>query len=483
MTHFLKHIALQVWASIALGTPVSLMVLPAIQSRFGLGWAPLPAGLLVVAAFFLTGWAFNRIGLGLAERRLREAGIWERSGDPHAAETVYADAVAIFDSFLISPRVRRRRSAHVTSRLVRFYLARGEGDGRDWPMVTAYVQAHPEDREVAEAWLRAMAGVSTLGPLEQEAAHGIGEAHFDRRDIQLQLAELYLTARRTDFAALATYRRIFQQSDIDASEMALALAELFLDEGRVDDWAMALYVQAVSDGKGADFLRGVAACAHWLIETSGNRQTLETARTLVAGFDADERRRMRVGFVPPDNGQPEPDKGRVARGVWAVGTVAARLFTRTMGRMAALVETAGSRAGAVFSQLGRSPRSRRIMLWIGVASAGAGILVFLVNTAGHLLQPSARPVRTPIRVAAPVADRFTIQAAAYLKKIHAEKFVKELREKGIDAYWAEASGKNKRWFQVRIHHFPDKASARAYGESLKAKGVIDDFYVANYQQP
>ncbi|MBI9084668.1 MAG: SPOR domain-containing protein [Desulfobacterales bacterium] len=483
MTHFLKHTALRIWASIALGAPVSLMVLPAIQARFGLGWAPLPAGLLLVAAFFLTGWALNRIGLTLAERRLREAGIWERSGEPHAAETAYADAVAIFDSFLISPRVRRHRSEHVTSRLARFYLARGEGDGRDRPMVTAYVRSHPEDREVADAWLRATAGVSTLGPLEQEAAHRIGEAHSDRPDIQLRLARLYLAARRTDFAALATYRRVFQQSDTDGSEMALALAELFLKEGRVDDWAMALYVQAATDGKGVDFLRGAAACVHWLVETSGNAQTLEKARKLVAGFDADALSRMRVGFVPPDTGEPEPEKSGVARMVSAGAKGAARVFSTMMGRMAAFAAAGCGKAASVLRRVGHSPRARRIMLWIGVAAAGAGILVFLVNTAGHLLQPRTRPAHTPIPAAAPVADRFTIQVAAYLKKVHAEKFVGELREKGIDAYWAEASGKNKQWFQVRIHHFSDKASARAYGESLKAKGIIDDFYVANYQLP
>ena len=483
MTHLLKHTAVRLWSSIALGVPVSLMALPAIQTRFGLGWAPLSAGVLLVAAFFLVGWIFNRVGLSLAEGRLGEAGIWERSGAPLAAENAYADAVAIFDSFLISPRVRRRRSEHVTSRLVRFCLARGEGNGRDRPMVTAYVRAHPEDREVAEAWLRASAGVSSLDPLEQEAAHGLGEAHSDSPDIQWRLAGLYLAARRTDFAALSTYRRVFEQSHPRRLQMALSLAELFLGEGRVDDWAMALYVQAADGGRRGGFLRGVAACVHWLEETPGNAETLEKARKLVAGFDADALNRMRAGFVPPDAGESEPGKGGLARMAASGGKTAARLFSTAMGRTAAFTAAGTGRAASILGRLGRSPRARRIMLWAGVAAAGAGILVFLFNTAGHLLQPRSRPVHTPVPTAAPVTDRFTIQAAAYLKRVHAEKFVGELREKGIDAYWAEASGKNKRWFQVRIHHFPDKASARAYGESLKAKGIIDDFYVANYQQP
>jgi cell division septation protein DedD len=73
--------------------------------------------------------------------------------------------------------------------------------------------------------------------------------------------------------------------------------------------------------------------------------------------------------------------------------------------------------------------------------------------------------------------------AAYIKKEHAQKYVAELKALKLDAYWTEAKGVKTQWYQVRLSHFPDKASARTYGETLKAKGIIDDFYVANYQQP
>ena len=59
----------------------------------------------------------------------------------------------------------------------------------------------------------------------------------------------------------------------------------------------------------------------------------------------------------------------------------------------------------------------------------------------------------------------------------------QIKKQGLDAYWTEAAGGDKRWYQVRVSHFKDKDSARAYGESLKARGVIDDYYVANYQRP
>jgi len=60
--------------------------------------------------------------------------------------------------------------------------------------------------------------------------------------------------------------------------------------------------------------------------------------------------------------------------------------------------------------------------------------------------------------------------------------VTALKNKGLDAYYTEAKGSKSHWFQVRISHFPTKDAARAHGEELKSKGIIDDFYVANYEK-
>ena len=73
--------------------------------------------------------------------------------------------------------------------------------------------------------------------------------------------------------------------------------------------------------------------------------------------------------------------------------------------------------------------------------------------------------------------------AAYVKVEHADKFVAALKSQGLDAYYTEAQGVNKHWYQVRISHFPNKEAARAHGEKLKTQGIIDDFYVANYEHP
>jgi septal ring-binding cell division protein DamX len=107
----------------------------------------------------------------------------------------------------------------------------------------------------------------------------------------------------------------------------------------------------------------------------------------------------------------------------------------------------------------------------------------VVNTVRHLVKvemPVAEKVEKAPEI---ITDPFTLQVAAYLKPGYAKKYVGQLKKQNLDAYWREAISGDKKWYQVRIAHFPDKKSARDFGESLKAKGIIDDYYVANYVSP
>ena len=83
----------------------------------------------------------------------------------------------------------------------------------------------------------------------------------------------------------------------------------------------------------------------------------------------------------------------------------------------------------------------------------------------------------------PKPERDSNKVAAYLKEEDAKRYVKQLTDNGMDAYWTRASGGGKNWYQVRISHFKTKSEAKAFGETLKTRGVIDDYYVANYNRP
>ncbi len=111
---------------------------------------------------------------------------------------------------------------------------------------------------------------------------------------------------------------------------------------------------------------------------------------------------------------------------------------------------------------------------------GVGGLV--INTVGHLFVTEKIPTagEKPEPPAETIADPFTLQVAAYLKSEYARQYVAQLKKQGLDAYWMEAVRGQKRWYQVRVSHFADKKSARDYAEKLKSKGIIADYYVANY---
>lgn len=74
---------------------------------------------------------------------------------------------------------------------------------------------------------------------------------------------------------------------------------------------------------------------------------------------------------------------------------------------------------------------------------------------------------------------FTIQVAAYLKQVHADRYAAILKQKGVVPIIITAKGGGKTWYVVRISEFPDKATAAAFGKKLKAEKIIDDFFVSN----
>ena len=129
---------------------------------------------------------------------------------------------------------------------------------------------------------------------------------------------------------------------------------------------------------------------------------------------------------------------------------------------------------------------KKIFKWVVSSVLIFVVIIFIVNTINHLVKTRTRITRISEPVERAVTrqanDRFTIQVAAYQKSEYAKRVVRQLKKQNIDAFWTEAAGAKRRWYQVRISHFPDKQSARNYGEKLKSTGIIDDFYVSNYER-
>ena len=482
MAHTLKHIAFRLWGTVLLGGITILWVLPAIDFGLGPAWVPLPAAVLTVVVFLLLGRLFNRLALILVDRHVEEAATWERLGSNDAAGEAYEKALSVFDSFLISPRAKRLEAGHLTSRLTRFYLARTEKQPNSEAFIAFYLNSHPGDHEVAESWLRQARATGGLETHYHDTAARIGEALAQNRTIQQLLARLYLSEKRTDFPALQAYRRATGGSERTGRAIANAVARLFLKYGRADEWALQLYLQAGGDDQpGQELLNGVAACVHWIPETSRNRRLIEIGHQRLAGIEPEKLDMMRVGFTPP-----KPPEAPAARtGLMARMAPAGRFVQSSLVSLGDLF-IQGLHSGlalfrAFIRRMGHSALIRPVLNWTAVTLLSVVVIVLIINTVRHLAQtrPPEKAAATPVEKIVP--GKFTLQVAAYLKKNHAEKYIAELKTRGIEAYWTEATRRDKRWYQVRVAHFPDKAAARAFGQSLKKKGLIDDFYVANYE--
>ena len=484
MLSFLKHISVRIWLTVLLGGVVCLWVLPSFQVQIGLQWVLLPVVLILVAAFLLIGWISNRWGLGSVERLIHEAGVYERDGMVSEAEKRFRQAVAVFDSFLISPLVKKQKTGALTARFARFYLARAQKTYDSEIFLISYLQLNPQDEEVAENWLQQVESRGGLKEEHQDLAYLIGSAHPKNRNIQSVLARFYLTLERTDFPALQTYRRVLTADKRLPVEFLKDLADLFLRERRADEWALAIYLKAIEESDHRpELLRGIAACVRWISLTERNKPLLQQAYDTLDGIDAAEIKKMSAGFKPP---VPLTEQQAVQRPV--------KKRTSFLKTSAAVLQTFYEDVGALpvwiyrqLSSAGRwalqSKKSRQVLTGVLLTGLTAAVVVLVVNTVGHLVKTETPVVQKIDKAPEKITDPFTLQVAAYLKPVHAKKFVEDLKKQGLDAYWREAISANKKWYQVRVSHFPDKKSARDLGESLKAKGIIDDYYVANFIAP
>ncbi|HUT72669.1 MAG TPA: SPOR domain-containing protein [Desulfatiglandales bacterium] len=484
MPQALKHFATRIWLSAVVGGLISLRVLPHIQFRIGLEWVLLPAGVILAVLFWAFGWAFNRWAIGTVKRLVREAGGCERDGMYPEAENLFRSAAAVFDSFLISPLARRGKSSALAARMARFYLARTDTHPESERFLRAYLYDHPEDEEIAESWLAQIGRRGGLKERHEELAHRIGNALPANKPIQFALARFYLLFERTDFFALQTYRRVLHQNASVPAKFVEDLARLFLTERRVDERALQVYLQAMGGNLDrSELLRGIAACVRWTPAAERTGPLLQRATACLDGFDELQLERMSADFEPP---APPPAAPKIRRKI-GLGTYLANsvrgLALRISHGMSAAAGRVIQGATALAGVLQGSRRARRALGAAMLAGLTAAVAYLSINTVSYLIkaEPTAQEAALPQKVT--MTDPFTIQVAAYLKSDYAFRFVEQLKAQGLGAYWTQAVGGDKRWYQVRISHFPDKQSAREYGESLKARGIVEDFYVANYQRP
>jgi hypothetical protein len=484
MLSFLKHISVRIWLTVLIGGVVCLWMLPTFQTQIGLQWVLMPVMLILVTAFLIIGWVSNRWGLGAIERLIHEAGVFERDGMASEAENRFRRALAVYDSFLISPLVKKQKSGTLTARVARFYLARARKTYDAETFLVSYLQSNPHDEEVAENWIQQIESRGGLREEHQDLAYLIGSAQPKNWTIQSALARFYLTLERTDFPALQTYRRVLNAEQPLPLDFLKDLAGLFLSERRADEWALAIYLKAIEESDHRpEILRGIAACVRWISLAERNKPLLKQAYTYLDGIDPAEIKKMSTGFKPPvPLADQQAGQQAIHKRPSFLQTTGAVLQTFYEDLTALPVWIYRQIHSAVRWAL-QSKKSRQVFTGVLLVGLGLAVVVLVINTVGHLVKTEAPVAQKIEKAPEKITDPFTLQVAAYLKPVNAKKFVENLKKQNLDAYWREAISANKKWYQVRVSHFPDKKSARDFGESLKAKGIIDDYYVANFTAP
>lgn len=484
MIHALRHFVFRTWVTILIAWPLSLLTLPALQPYMTLDWIILPVIAIWVLVFMVIGWILNRLGINTIEHRIKEATSLERMGVIRRTEKVFHEAMAVLDSVILSPLAKKKISTLLAARLARFYLARVDKDHASEQFIFSYLQSHPDDEEVAENWLRQIEAHDEIKKEHYELLSRIGNTQPDKLAVQHLLARFYLAANRTDFRALQTYRRVLNADISAATDIIQQLAVLFIQEGRADDWAMQVYLLAFKHGGDpSQLLKGIAACTYWIPETERNKHSLSTARKLLVNFGEETLEQMRTGFNPP---RLEPITEKIPRkrkkGI-PIGKLFYRAATLLFQVMTSVLSILIKQTTAIILFIRHSKRSRPIIRWSMITLLAIGVVILVINTTRYLVKPEKPVTEEKDLTEVIITDPFTIQVAAYLRPEDAQIYLKHLKERGLDAYITKRQGTKKIYYQVRISHFKDKESARAYGTSLKAQGIIDDFFVANYERP
>lgn len=481
---FVKHLAVRLWTSLFFGCICVLVVLPPLAGLVGPGWMIVPGLLMLVFAFWVTGLVFAAIGRRRVARLLDEATVWERVAMKREARKALDRSAATVDSFLFSPRSRKASARRLLAQTARFHMADADSMTNIDGIVHDYLENNPKDREAAIKWLEKILSHEAADRKTHNLVAKIGAANADDPALAQMVCRFYLSERRCDFTALEAYGHLVDAHPVAAGPLMDELAALFLSHSRVDRQALAVYLHIhEKGGRHSRFLPAIAACSQNIVPGPMTRPLLERAETILADMDYSQRADLSQSFLPDESKKAmPPSQGQKRFSMPALGPVFLEIIANTKKILAWLAKGISDKWHDLWRIL-RSRNTRLFFKWttMGAAIVGVGWLLFStfshLRPAFHAVDPSADPVTVT------TTDPFTIQVAAFTTSSEAKSHVSQLKEHGLNAYWKQATGTQKTWYQVRISHFPTKAAARAAGDEMKRKGLIADYYVANFRPP
>ena len=507
--NLLRHMAVRIWISIFLWFFIAIWILPAFQTIIGIRWLIIPAFLLFLSTFLLTGLIMKQIAYARIDRLLKDIRIWERAGMVQETEKALTNAVAFFDSFLLSSGSRNPYYDKLLTRAAQHRIARG---GRHIALdrwVLAYLDRFPEDQDAAQIWLQSALKLDNLPPEHFDLIGKLSKRQPENQGLQQLLGRGYLSEGRADYEALRVYRRILTANGYSGSNFLNQLAHVLAVEGVSDEWALRIYLKAYSNSPDSPhLLKGILACIQSIGDHEHNRHLLIRARNLLTKRTMSQadpvKLEQTLQSLQPTKKMPPPTEPEKTLPFSESDTrliptklIATKFLSkkRPQKRSASHLQiwhAARRTAHALMvpfqklflngSEYLNLKKSTGLLKWGGGGALCAGIVFFVVN--GVFLDSLDHPAdKLPPVPLEEKTKPYTIQVAAFMSMGDAKEYIQKLSARNLNAYMTEANRYNKKWYQVRISHFADPQEARIFGADLKSKGVIDDFYVTNLNHP
>jgi len=430
----LRHISILLWITSIVAIPVCFYVLPVLIRIFPQANAMVAGfviiGLVVLSISFLMDMVVKKILLNL----IKEGQAWERSGIIKRAEKKYIRAVRLYDSFLLWPLGSKKIAQTIAGVIARFQLNTGV-DNENFKVATSvYLKMNPADMEISRLWLKRLRQSHIVTADEQDVLSVLAEVHDADPELSPLIADIFLGLERKDFAAQKLYTQMQKDPALDENYSQRIQDVIGLpEEDTADQDIVFSNPEPVTKRLWSNLKRS------W-VNFSGHLKPWM---------------RLKMGF----------------NSLWSL----MKWMGQTLGSILSFTVLS---VGRLIDYL-NTHRRVRFYFKMGLLTLISGwLLFFMVGTVSHLFK--SKPAEKGNQVVEEhIPKPFTIQVAAYLKQIHADRYVDILEKKGIEASVKKVAGGGKTWFVVRVSSFVDKKSATTYGQKLKQQKIIDDFFVNN----
>jgi len=444
--------AFRLWIIALVTGPVCFYLMPLILQNFP-GVSPIIVnGLLCVILGGGIGVSFDFIGQKMIDGMIKEGEVWERTGLFSRAEKIYGNAVRVYDSFWLSPLFGKKIATRLTGTLARFSLTAGIQTPHLKLASAVYLKSSPGDETLATLWLGQLKKEGLAGPIDQEVLTALADVHYTHRKLIVPLAEVLLDLGRMDYSAKRVYRTLLDDPELDIKSVFHRKIFDLLGEP-----------EQVLETLGNNIARRVVATSPNPIEINpieGNTMGSDRFGHDFSGHDF-------IGHRQHVLSQPSAIFTTIAEGIKMIGRRVASGLSfciRFFGQTIVLIR-----------------ERERVRFYLRAGAMGivsVWLIFFMGSTISHILTSRA-PEKEPRMIEIATPKPFTIQVAAYSKQAHADRYAQVLSKKGLSPVITKVTGGGKIWYVVRLFEFPDKASAAAFGEKLKAEKVIDDFFVSN----